>query len=124
MSNSYTSSTEVVFAFIGLNADHLVAMSTLLSESITVRPAYADDSVALERLAALDSADVAPRAPVLLAEVDGELRVALSLDDGTVIADPFHPSLALIALLRTHAAATKTRRGRHLSRRRLHLRAA
>ena len=99
-------------------------MSPLLSESITVRPAYADDHAALERLAALDSATVVPAAPLLLAEVDGQLRVALSLHDGTVIADPFHPSLALIELLRTHASADRARRGRHLTRRRLHLRTA
>jgi len=100
-------------------------MSTLISESITVRPAYADDSAALERLAALDSADAAPAAPLLLAEVDGVIRAALSMHDGTVIADPFHPSLALIDLLRTRAAATGPRRGgRHLTRRRLHLRTA
>ena len=99
-------------------------MSTLLSESITVRPAYADDFGPLERLAALDSSDSVPPAPLLLAEVDGALRAALSLQDGTVIADPFHPSLALIELLRTHAAATGARRARHLTRRRLHLRTA
>jgi hypothetical protein len=102
-------------------------MSTLLSESITVRPAYADDRVALERLAALDSAEFAPAAPLLLAEVDGQLRAALSLEDGTVIADPFHPSLALIDLLRTHALAIRAaggRRGLHLPRRRVHLRTA
>jgi hypothetical protein len=127
MSNSYTSSSELVFAFIALASDHVLAMSTLLSESITVRPAYADDYAALERLAALDSADAAPAAPLLLAEVDGELRAALSLHDGTVIAEPFHPSLGLIELLRTHAAATRPgrggRRGRQLTRR-LHLRTA
>ena len=60
-------------------------------EPITVRPAYADDERALARLAALDSAPVPP-APLLVAEVEGELRAALSLWDGTVIADPFHPS--------------------------------
>jgi len=41
---------------------------------------------------------------VLLAEVDGELRVALSLADGSQIADPFFPSLHLVELLRTHAS--------------------
>jgi hypothetical protein len=73
--------------------------------SITIRPAYADDQAALLRLAALDSAE-APSAPLLLAEVDGELRAALSPGDGSAIADPFFPTLGLLALLRTHAAGS------------------
>jgi hypothetical protein len=73
--------------------------------SITIRPAYADDQLSIARLAVLDSAET-PSAPILLAEVDGELRAALSLDDGAVIADPFFPSVHLIELLRSHAAAT------------------
>jgi hypothetical protein len=75
--------------------------------TITIRPAYGDDHEALQRLAALDSATGFPRAPLLIGEVDGDLWAALSLRDGAVIADPFHPTLALIALLRTHAAATE-----------------
>src|SRR5689334_7912331 len=49
--------------------------------SITIRPAYADDQAALARLAALDSAAGVPASPVLVAEVDDELRAALSLAD-------------------------------------------
>lgn len=80
-------------------------MTTPLA-TITIRPAYGDDERALRRLAALDSAARVPPAPLLIAEVDDELRAAMSLGDGSVIADPFHPTLDLIALLRTHAAAT------------------
>ncbi len=69
---------------------------------ITIRMAYADDETAIVRLAALDSAPM-PLMPALLAEVDGELRAALSLRDGAVIADPFHLTQDLVALLRTHA---------------------
>jgi len=75
-----------------------------LPETITVRPASADDASALIRLAALDSAPLPP-APLVVAEVDGELRAALSLANGRSIADPFHLSLALVDLLRLHAAA-------------------
>jgi hypothetical protein len=71
--------------------------------TITIRPAYADDQLSLHRLAALDSADLPPSSPLLVAEVEGELRVALSLDDGTVIADPFFPTAAIVALMRRHA---------------------
>ena len=76
------------------------------SAVITIRPAYADDHRSLFRLAALDSAEV-PRAPMLLAEVDGSLRAALSLDDGATIADPFFPTLHLVELLRAHAVAAE-----------------
>jgi hypothetical protein len=73
---------------------------------ITIRPEYPDDELALMRLAALDSADAAPPRPLLLGEVDGQLRVALSLRDGSAIADPFFPTAAILALLRGHARRT------------------
>ena len=81
-------------------------------ESITIRPAYADDRGALFRLAALDSAAGVPAAPVLVAEVDEELRAALSLADGSVIADPFFPTQHLVRLLHAHAAAVGQTRAR------------
>lgn len=56
----------------------------------------------MARLAALDSAPVPP-GPLLLAESDGELRAALSLTDGLTIADPFHPTAAIVDLLATVA---------------------
>jgi hypothetical protein len=79
-------------------------MSTLTA-SITIRPAYPDDEPALARLAALDSADAPPPPPRVVAEVDGELRAALSLGDGSAIADPFFATADILALLRTHATA-------------------
>jgi hypothetical protein len=79
-------------------------MAPLTSPTITIRPAYADDELALTRLAVLDSATL-PAEPLLLAEVDGELRVAMSLGDGSVIADPFFRTTQLVALVRKHAAA-------------------
>ncbi|HUO74032.1 MAG TPA: hypothetical protein VMU39_24885 [Solirubrobacteraceae bacterium] len=72
-------------------------------EWVTLRFAFPDDALALARLAALDSAGV-PTAPVLVAEVSGELRAALSLSDGAAVADPFHPSTALLELLHARAA--------------------
>jgi hypothetical protein len=71
--------------------------------TIVIRPAYGDDDRDLIRLAALDSASV-PSGAVLLGEVDGELRAALSLRDGTALADPFFPTTHLLALLRSHAS--------------------
>lgn len=85
------------------------------TSSITIRPAYADDEPALVRLAALDSAAAPPPAPLVLAEVDGEIRAAFSLRDGSVTADPFFPTADLVALLRTHAGAgARTARRRRL----------
>ena len=70
---------------------------------ILIRPAYADDYPALERLASLDSAEAVPPRPLLLAEVDGTLRAALSMRDGSSISDPFFPTVGLLTLLDAHA---------------------
>ncbi len=69
-----------------------------------LRKATPDDAVALAHLAALDSVRV-PSGPMLLAEVNDELWAALSLSDATVIADPFHPTDEVIAVLQDRAAA-------------------
>ena len=73
-------------------------------DTVTIRRAYPDDDSAIWRLAALDSAAV-PAGPFLVAEVDGELRAALSLATHRAIANPFHPTLQLVAMLREYAGA-------------------
>lgn len=85
---------------LGVAADAHAAATHIL-----IRPAYADDQRALARLAALDSAPL-PSSAMLIAEVEGELRAALSVADDAVIADPFFPTDHLVQLLRTRAAAT------------------
>ena len=70
---------------------------------ITLRLADTADSTAIADLAGLDSASL-PAMPVLIAEADGELRAALSLGDGALIADPFHRTLVAQQLLRARAA--------------------
>jgi hypothetical protein len=75
------------------------------------------------RIAALDSTRV-PAAPLLVAEVDGQVRAALSLEDGKAIADPFHASRDLLDLLRAHAAATRRPSSGLLARLRLRPRSA
>ena len=70
--------------------------------AVTIRHAFPDDGLALLRLASLDSREP-PAQPVLVAEVDGELRAALSLRDGGAIADPFHRTQSLIDLLEARA---------------------
>ena len=70
---------------------------------ITIRRAHPEEPGIL-RIAALDSSRV-PIAPLLVAEVDGQVRAALSLEDGKAIADPFHATGDLLDLLRAHAKA-------------------
>jgi hypothetical protein len=71
--------------------------------AVTIRHAFPDDALPLLRLAALDSSGP-PAPPALVAEVDGELRAALSLRDGGVVADPFRRTQALVDLLHARAA--------------------
>ncbi|MGH2862448.1 MAG: hypothetical protein ACRDLT_13225 [Solirubrobacteraceae bacterium] len=69
---------------------------------VTIRYADSLDDAALTKLAALDSAEPLTL-PVLVADVEGELRAALSLVDSAVVADPFRPTVELVELLRTRA---------------------
>jgi hypothetical protein len=83
----------------------------LVDLPLTVRRATAVDEPALARLAALDSAEIPP-GPLLLAETSGELRAALSVIDGRAIADPFHPTAAIVDLLESLTAPVRPQRGR------------
>jgi len=84
-------------------------MTTTAVNAIVIRPAEHADADALRRLAALDSAR-ALTGRVLLAEVDGELRAALSTETGTSIADPFFRTAGLVALLEVEAKQEHRRR--------------
>ena len=81
-----------------------------LPSTVTIRPAYPDDEAAIMRLAALDSAAV-PAWPFLLAEVEGELRAALSLSSGRAIADPFEETARVVEMLRAYAGAAVRHEG-------------
>ncbi len=74
--------------------------------TIAIRHATPGDGPAVHRLAALDSAPV-PTGEVVLAEVDGELRAAVAVADGRVVADPFARTAELTELLRLHAARAR-----------------
>ncbi len=65
---------------------------------LTIRRAEPRDAGALARLAALDSSH-APVGDVLMAEVGDELRAALSVASGEIIADPFRRTAELVDLL-------------------------
>ncbi|HKE78197.1 MAG TPA: hypothetical protein VKB54_02780 [Solirubrobacteraceae bacterium] len=75
-------------------------------EAVTIRHAQPADAEALQRLAALDSRRV-PSGELYVAERDGRLAAAVSIDTGAVIADPFEPTAAVVDLLRLHAAAAR-----------------
>jgi hypothetical protein len=69
---------------------------------VTIRHAAAADLASLERLAALDSRRL-PSGELFVAEVDGRLLAATSIDTGAVIADPFEYTASIVELLRAHS---------------------
>ncbi|HLM31609.1 MAG TPA: hypothetical protein VK326_08125 [Solirubrobacterales bacterium] len=76
---------------------------------MTIREATDADRQALVRLAGRDSARV-PAGRLLLAEVGGEVRAAISILSGEAIADPFRPTAELVSLLRPRAHQLVVRR--------------
>jgi hypothetical protein len=74
----------------------------MTNQTLTIRTADATDAVAVERLAALDSASP-PTGHLVLGEVGHELWAAMDLDTGTTIADPFRPSGSVVEMLRARA---------------------
>jgi hypothetical protein len=76
------------------------------SEPVTIRHAASSDLPALRRVAERDSARLIER-PAVVAMTGGEVRAALSLSDGSVIADPFHATAELVEMLQAHVRAVK-----------------
>jgi hypothetical protein len=71
----------------------------MTDQPLTIRLASPEDARALHRLAQLDSA--APLSGrVLVAELDGQSLAAVSLESGSVIADPFRHSADAVRMLR------------------------
>src|SRR5687768_197134 len=73
------------------------------SASITIRHARPSDADAVAHLAQRHGAEV-PTGSLLVAEVGGELRAAISIEGGEAIADPFQPTAELVRLLTARAA--------------------
>jgi hypothetical protein len=71
--------------------------------TVVIRIATPADHDELSRLAALDSAR-ALRGTVLVAQSDGRIRAAYSVEEGRAIADPFVPTAGLVELLHTRSA--------------------
>ena len=77
--------------------------------SLTIRHATAGDEADLTRLAALDSSRL-PSGELLIAELDGRLVAAVSIDTGAAIADPFEHTAAILDTLRTQVRKTRAPR--------------
>ena len=70
---------------------------------LTLRSFQERDIDGIRRLAQLDSKH-APKGPVLVAEVAGEVVAALPLDGGPALADPFKPTASIVDLLKLRAS--------------------
>jgi hypothetical protein len=79
-----------------------------MTDAITIRPATHADRTKIERLAALDEGRAAWD-EYLLAFEGGELRAALPTAGGPVLADPFHLTQEIVALLRLRAGQSRPR---------------
>ena len=73
-----------------------------MESSVSIRLSNASDLPALRRVAGRDTR-LLPEGNLMVALVDGEVRAALSLQTGETVADPFHPTAALVDLLRIRA---------------------
>jgi len=88
------------------------------SSAITIRAARAEDMDELARVASRDTHEL-PEGTLLVATVGSDVRAAISLSDGMVIADPFHRTAELVAMLKIRAAGVRrVRRGEIAPRRR------
>jgi hypothetical protein len=73
-----------------------------VTEPITIRRATIADRPRVLELAELDSRP-APVGETLLAEVEGTLWVAVGIEDGAAVADPFRPTADVEWLLQLRA---------------------
>jgi len=81
--------------------------NTSHTSEITVRLADHTDARALLTLAALDSAQV-PAGALVIAESDGELVAAVSVDGGRPLADPFRRTSLIVEMLELRAAQIRS----------------
>ena len=78
----------------------------ITTSDLIIRIARASDGEALEQLARLD--DQRPlTGDALVAEIDGRILAARSMQSGRTIADPFHRTADLVALLDVRAALVR-----------------
>jgi hypothetical protein len=72
------------------------------STALSIRTARHEDYASLWTLASLDSR-LLPEEPLLVAEADGAIVAALSLETGESIADPFRRTSDIVAMLQLRA---------------------
>jgi hypothetical protein len=82
--------------------DHTSGNGHAEHSRVTIRALAGNDANSLRELTERDTARTLP-GEVVGAERDGRLLAALSLSSGDVVADPFHPTADLVALLRVRA---------------------
>ena len=87
------------------------------SAEITIRAARADDMREVALVAGRDTGTL-PAGPLLVAKAGDDVRAAISLVDGTVIADPFHRTAELVEMLRIRAGAVSRARNGQIAPRR------
>ncbi len=87
------------------------------SAEIIIRAARTEDMGEVARVAGRDTGEL-PAGPLLVAMVGHDVRAAISLEDGTVIADPFHRTAELVQMLRIRAGAVNRVRRGHIAPRR------
>lgn len=83
----------------------------IVSTEITIRAARAEDMVEIARVAGRDTHEL-PAGPLLVATAGERVRAAISLSDGSFIADPFHRTTELVEMLRIRVAAVEGSRHR------------
>jgi hypothetical protein len=86
---------------------HVPTRRMAVDAPLTIRHATATDFPALERLAALDSHRI-PSGELYVGEVDGRLLAAMSIDTGSVIADPFEHTASIVDVLRVQSRAVRS----------------
>jgi hypothetical protein len=84
---------------------------------IVIRAARPEDMSEIARVAGRDTGAL-PAGPLLVAKVGSDVRAAISLTDGTAIADPFHRTLELVEMLKIRAGAVTGARHGHIAPRR------
>jgi hypothetical protein len=87
-------------------APHAIRNRVAQDAPLTIRHATAADFPALERLAAIDSRRI-PTGELFVAEAEGRLLAATSLDTGAIVADPFEHTASIVELLRAHAGSVR-----------------
>ena len=84
---------------MALRADNVPMNATA---NISIRSATANDYPTIWQVAALDDSPV-PGGPLLVAELEGEVIAAVSVETGHAIADPFRRTAEAVALLELRA---------------------